>query len=74
MEFGCSTILSGQKVATVEAHQLPKLPKSKSTGGFINKMGHPVSILINILGVAAGYRGRFFAKISDTLLEKQKEV
>ena len=31
LDLGCSTILLGQQVATVPAHQLRELPKSKST-------------------------------------------
>ena len=31
LDFGCSTILLGQQIATVAAHQPGELPKSKST-------------------------------------------
>ena len=43
LDLGCSAILSGQKIATVAAYQLPELSELSQREVFTNEMGHPVA-------------------------------
>ena len=67
-DLGCSTILLGQKVSTVAAHQPGELPKSKSSP-VTNHYPHPVQNIGSFLQLGNHDEWRVGTRYSEELMD-----